>query len=61
MRSRERFTFCIIGLDHIAETRQIKDMAIVLAQPVTEEALLLTVQAHQQGDEQTDPATIHVR
>src|SRR4249919_3732590 len=56
----ERLGFVGMDADRLVEAGQVEDLAVVLVQPVREQALLVAVRADEQGDEQADPARVHV-
>src|SRR5262249_14856068 len=55
----DRVRFRLVDGDGLAESRQLKDAPVVVAQAEREEALLLPVYTDEQCDEQPDAAAVH--
>ena len=50
----------VIDGNDLAQASDIKDVSIMFAQSEGQEVLLLPVDANEQGNQQADPATVHV-
>jgi hypothetical protein len=54
--------FCFVGihLNSIGQARKLKDMLVVVAQPIGKQALFLAIDADQKRNNQADAATVHI-
>src|SRR5579875_1406656 len=56
----QRGGLIVVNTNRLVEACQLKDAAVVLTQPIGKQSLLLTVDANEQGDEQSNAATVHI-
>ena len=50
----------VVDRDDLIEAGQLEDLAVVIAEAVGEDLLVVSLRAHEQRHEQADPARVHV-
>lgn len=57
--SGQGLLFARVDADRITDARKGENVAVMFAQPIREQALLLPIHTNEQRDQQADAATIH--